>query len=52
MDDAARFESVRAALRQPDRGLYFAPIRHHSPACAWAVRELIRDVRPQRVLID
>jgi len=52
MDDAARFESVRAALRQPDRGLYFAPIRHHSPACAWAVRELIRDVRPQRVLIE
>ena len=43
---------VRAALNQPDRGLYLAPIRHHSPACAWAVRELIHDVKPDHVLIE
>ncbi|MDJ0911280.1 MAG: DUF5682 family protein [Woeseiaceae bacterium] len=52
MADAAQFDSVRQGLIQPDRKLYFAPIRHHSPACAWAVRELIREVRPKRVLIE
>lgn len=52
MDDAARFESLRRALRQEDRGLYFAPIRHHSPACAWALRELIREIRPRSILIE
>ncbi|CUH75560.1 DUF5682 family protein [Tropicibacter naphthalenivorans] len=39
-------------LFQPDRGLWIAPIRHHSPACAWAVRALIREVRPKTVLIE
>jgi hypothetical protein len=43
---------VRAALLAPQGGLHFAPIRHHSPACAWAVRALIRAVRPARVLIE
>ena len=52
MDDAARFVSIRRALSQPDRGLYFAPIRHHSPACAWAVRELIREVQPTHILVE
>lgn len=40
------------ALFQPDKGLWIAPIRHHSPACAWAVRAMIRDVRPDAVLIE
>ena len=52
MVDAAHFEAVRDGLRQPRRNLYLAPVRHHSPACAWAVRELIRDVKPDRVLIE
>ncbi len=52
MVDAGDIDDVRAALRQSDRGLFLAPIRHHSPACAWAVRELIRDVKPDRVLIE
>jgi hypothetical protein len=51
----------RAALPAPVRagldllaagGLYFAPVRHHSPACALALRELIREVRPAAVLIE
>jgi hypothetical protein len=50
--EAAHFEAVREGLSQPQLGLYFAPIRHHSPACAWAVRELIREVRPRRVLVE
>lgn len=40
------------ALFQPDRGLWIAPIRHHSPACAWAVRAMIRELRPDHVLIE
>ncbi|GGY60710.1 hypothetical protein GCM10007387_49150 [Pseudoduganella albidiflava] len=32
--------------------LFFAPVRHHSPACALAVRELIREVRPAAVLVE
>ena len=52
MTDADTFAAVRSALFQPERGLYLAPVRHHSPACAWAVRALIRDVKPKRVLIE
>lgn len=33
-------------------GLYFVPVRHHSPACAWALRHLLREVRPAAVLIE
>ncbi|MBY0243351.1 MAG: hypothetical protein K2X55_28995 [Burkholderiaceae bacterium] len=33
-------------------GCYFAPVRHHSPACALALRSLIREVRPAVVLIE
>jgi hypothetical protein len=33
-------------------GIYFAPIRHHSVACARAAQALIADVRPEAVLIE
>jgi Family of unknown function (DUF5682) len=52
MSDADAFASVRNSLFQPERGLFIAPVRHHSPACAWAVRALIREVKPKRVLIE
>ncbi|MEM7250688.1 MAG: DUF5682 family protein [Pseudomonadota bacterium] len=52
MDDTARLESVRGRLFQPEAGLFFAPIRHHSPACAWAVSQLIREIRPRQILIE
>lgn len=32
--------------------VFFAPIRHHSPACAWALRQMIRAHRPEVVLIE
>jgi len=35
-----------------DLGLYFAPIRHHSPACARHLERLIDEVRPAQVLIE
>ncbi len=40
--------------RDPDlsaRVVYF-PVRHHSPACAWHVSRLIRELRPEAVLIE
>jgi len=46
------FATVADGLFQPERGLYFAPIRHHSPACAWALRALIQEVRPQQILVE
>ena len=39
-------------LFQPERGLYLAPIRHHSPACAWALAAMIRDLKPAHVLVE
>lgn len=45
-------ERAGAALAQPERGLWIAPIRHHSPACAWALRAMIREIRPTHVLIE
>lgn len=32
--------------------LYFAPVRHHSPACAYAVLSLIDSVKPDYILIE
>ncbi len=33
-------------------GIYFAPIRHHSPACAYAVRAQIEALQPAHILIE
>lgn len=38
------------ALQQEQ--IYFAPVRHHSPACSYAVRQLIKQVKPTHVLIE
>lgn len=32
--------------------MYFAPVRHHSPACALAVQAMIAHLRPAAVLIE
>jgi hypothetical protein len=44
-----------AALLEPllgADGIYFVPIRHHSPACAWALQHLLRDIKPEAILIE
>ena len=48
-DAAAPFAPPRADLG--GRVVYF-PVRHHSPACAWHVDRLIRELRPDAVLIE
>ncbi|WP_444884392.1 DUF5682 family protein [Microbulbifer sp. PSTR4-B] len=30
----------------------FAPIRHHSPVCAWMLRAMLDDFRPEEILIE
>ncbi|UWQ02982.1 hypothetical protein K3X44_06600 [Aliiroseovarius crassostreae] len=52
MRDEALIHQVHDRLFQPETGLYLAPIRHHSPACAWAVRTMIRELKPSHVLIE
>jgi len=39
------------AVDLAQRVIYF-PVRHHSPACAWHVLKLIRQIRPAAVLIE
>jgi hypothetical protein len=34
------------------RGIWWIPIRHHSPACALQVRRVIESVRPKSVMIE
>lgn len=50
--DAGAITAAHKGFSQDERGLYFAAVRHHSPACAWAVRSLIREVQPKYVLIE
>ena len=53
MDDPVgrlRREEVEAALF--GTSTLFAPIRHHSPACAWHLRAMMRAHRPEVVLIE
>lgn len=45
-------QQVYTAVSDTKNSIHFAPIRHHSPACAWAVRQLIREVKPAHVLIE
>ena len=41
-----------APLRDRAARVVYFPVRHHSPSCAALVRELIREVRPEAVLIE
>ena len=44
-------QAAQAELAGCD-GLYFAPVRHHSPACTLALRHLLREVQPSVVLVE
>lgn len=49
-----RLRSAADAVGQlrAERGIHLAPVRHHSPACAVAVRAAIDELRPAVVLIE
>lgn len=42
-------QQVQGLLAEP---LYWFPIRHHSPACAWQVRQSLLQRRPRQVFIE
>ena len=43
---------ARSRLFDDARGVFFAPVRHHSPACALALREMLHELRPAAVLVE
>ena len=47
----AALEAARGRLFG-EEGVFFVPVRHHSPACAFALRGLLREIRPAAVLIE
>lgn len=48
-----RLESALLQRRELEsQQLYFAPIRHHSPACAYSVLSLIEQIQPDYVLVE
>lgn len=49
-----RLRAAADAVRRlrAERGIHFAPVRHHSPACAVAVRAAIDELRPAVVLVE
>ena len=52
MQDREAMGRAMQRLFSPERGLWVVPVRHHSPACAWALSALIAEVRPTHVLIE
>jgi len=50
---AASVTQLRSSAAELFGGpLVFFPVRHHSPACSWHLRQLIRQKRPTHVLIE
>jgi hypothetical protein len=46
-------DAVREGLaRLSMDGIHFAPVRHHSPACALALQAMVRELRPAMILIE
>jgi hypothetical protein len=50
--DRLRAAADAVGRLRAERGIHFAPVRHHSPACAVAVRAAIEELRPAAVLIE
>ncbi len=51
LPEIAEIPALSGAADLSARVVYF-PVRHHSPACAWHVGRLIRELRPEAVLIE
>lgn len=43
---------ARERLFGAEQGVFFAGVRHHSPACALALRQMLREVKPAAVLVE
>ncbi|PWT80051.1 MAG: hypothetical protein C5B58_12405 [Acidobacteria bacterium] len=53
---AGAWESTELSALVPpvqlDARVVYFPVRHHSPACAWHLRQLLRELKPAAVLIE
>jgi hypothetical protein len=49
--ESAEVAALSSAIDLSARVIY-VPVRHHSPACAWHVGRLIRQIKPETVLIE
>ena len=49
-------QRLQQALQQQkalaDKGIHFLPIRHHSPACAYAALQSLQQLQPKHILIE
>ena len=45
-------EAPPPLLFDHERGIHIAPIRHHSPACAFHLRAMIAELEPAAILIE
>lgn len=45
-------EVAAGLARMAMDGIHFAPVRHHSPACALALQAMLRELRPAAVLVE
>ncbi len=50
--ESAEVFALNAAPIDLGRRVVYLPVRHHSPACAWHAARLIRELRPDAVLIE
>ncbi len=51
-DDPVRRVAEARTRLFGEQGVHFAPVRHHSPACALALRHMLRELKPAAVLIE
>lgn len=48
-----RFSQALLAKQQlAKQNIFFAPVRHHSPACAYALKHYIEQLKPTHILIE
>jgi hypothetical protein len=45
-------EHPAVLLHDSGRDIHIAPIRHHSPSCAWHLRAMIAEIGPAAILIE
>lgn len=45
-------DAFTAKAQLAEQQIYFAPIRHHSPACAYALKHYIEQLQPTHILIE
>lgn len=45
-------QAMQAKQQLAEQNVFFAPVRHHSPACAYALKHYIEQLQPTHILIE